>query len=204
VRTDHLDDAIRKARLASSMLMGAQHRLSAVVVQECSIVDSGAVGRTFIIAKREYGSVIAKAQATRDRLLQQLQQLQRPHRARVLKASAEERGEQRYVLGIVLQPDVVDLQGDVVSADEIRKAAWDWLRHFRNVGLQHKGLINGKVHVVESYIAPTDMQIGRERVLAGSWLLGVHVADDGLWADVKSGKLTAFSMGGFAKKEPLS
>lgn len=110
--------------------------------------------------------------------------------------------EQQYILGIVLEPEVVDAQGDIYSADEVKRAAWEYMVNFRNVGLMHRGLVNGKVRLVESYIAPIDMSVGGSTIKAGTWLMGLHVADDGLWGQVKSGGLTGLSIGGFAKKSP--
>lgn len=112
-------------------------------------------------------------------------------------------GEQRYALGIVLEPDVVDAQGDTYNSDEIRKAAWQYMINFRNVGLMHKGFVNGKAYLVESYIAPADMMIEGTQIKKGTWMLGLHVEDAELWAQVQSGGLTGLSIGGFAKKTPV-
>lgn len=112
-------------------------------------------------------------------------------------------GELRYSLGIVLEPETVDAQKDIYSADEVRKAAWDYMVNFRNVGLMHKGLVNHRVRLVESYIAPIDMNVGGSVIKAGTWLMGLHVNDDALWEQVKSGGLTGLSIGGFASKSPV-
>jgi hypothetical protein len=122
---------------------------------------------------------------------------------RLLKAD-ESTDELRYVLGIVLEPDVVDSQSDTYTAETIRQAAWDYLVHFRNRGLQHKALVNQGVELVESYIAPTNLSIGGQTVKAGTWLIGWHVLDDQIWAAIKSGALTGFSIGGVAEKIPLT
>lgn len=119
---------------------------------------------------------------------------------RTLKSSVAE--ELRYILGIVLEPEVVDGQKEIYSAEEIRKSAWMWLRDFRNIDLEHKLYVNDLVEVVESYVTTCDMQIGGQPVLAGTWLLGTVVKDDGMWADIKSGKLTGYSINGFSKKKP--
>src|SRR6185436_1562366 len=65
-------------------------------------------------------------------------------------------GDEHYILGIVLEPDVVDAQNDTYSADEVQQAEQRFMVEFRNVGLMHKGYINDKVKIVESYIAPVD------------------------------------------------
>lgn len=113
-------------------------------------------------------------------------------------------GELRYTLGIVLEPEVVDAQGDVYSADEIRKSAWEYMANFRNVGLMHKGLVNGKVRLVESFIAPCDMTLDGSTIHKGAWMMGLHVVDDEIWAKIKSGGLTGLSIGGFARRQPVT
>lgn len=114
-------------------------------------------------------------------------------------AKADEK-EQRYVLGIVLEPDVVDSQGDTYDAETIRKAAWLYMIEYRNVGLQHEQLINHAVKLVESYVAPVPLRIGDVDVAAGTWLAGYHVASDQIWEAVKRGDLTGLSIGGVATK----
>lgn len=119
---------------------------------------------------------------------------------RVLKA--EERGEQRFVLGVVLEPETVDAQEDIYSAEEVRKVAHRFLEEFRGLGLMHQVPVNGQVKIVESYLALDDMRIGEEDVKKGTWLLGVHVLSDALWAKVKAGDFTGFSIGGSARRVP--
>ena len=36
----------------------------------------------------------------------------------------------------------------------------------------------------------------------GTWLLAVHILADDLWAQVKDGQLTGFSIGGAARRVP--
>lgn len=122
---------------------------------------------------------------------------------RIVEVKKEEGGELRYLLGIVLEPDVVDAQDDTYTADEIRKTEWLFMEQFRNVGLQHKALINGMVNIVESYIAPVDMTVAGTVIKAGTWMMGLHVIDDEIWAKVKRGELTGLSIAGFARREPL-
>lgn len=113
-------------------------------------------------------------------------------------------GDLRLVTGIVLEPDVVDSQGDTYSADEIRKTAHLWMLEFQNIGLQHAKMVNDAASPVESWIAPVDTEIGGQAVKAGTWLLTVKVFDDSLWSAVKAGKLTGFSIGGFANREEIN
>jgi DNA adenine methylase len=110
--------------------------------------------------------------------------------------------DERFVLGIVLEPEVVDAQGDIYSAEEIRAAAHRFMEDFGGLGLMHRLRVNGQVKVLESYLAPTDFIIGELAVRKGTWLLAVRVLSDELWERVKSGDLTGFSIGGSARRVP--
>ncbi len=110
--------------------------------------------------------------------------------------------DERFVLGIVLEPEVVDAQGDIYSADEIRQAAHRFTEEFGGLGLMHRMRVNDQVKILESYLAPVDFDIAGVTVRKGTWLLGVHVISDELWGQVKEGALTGFSIGGTARKVP--
>jgi len=110
--------------------------------------------------------------------------------------------DERFVLGIVLEPEEVDAQKDIYSAAEIRTAAHRFMEDFQDVGLMHKMRVNGAVKIVESYLAPADLTVAGTHIKQGTWLLGVHVLSDALWEDVKDGKLTGFSIGGSARRVP--
>jgi hypothetical protein len=117
--------------------------------------------------------------------------------------------EERYVLGIVLEPDVVDSQDDTYDAETVRKSAHGWMERSAKLGLMHKSIIGGVAKegaavTVESYLAPVDFEIGGEPVKKGTWLMGVHVLDEDLWNDVKEGRLTGFSIGGESGWESVS
>ncbi len=117
------------------------------------------------------------------------------------KDAAEPAPEERFVLGVVLEPDVVDSQGDTYSADEVRKAAHRWMENYAQLGKQHSELVTGKLKILESFVAPIDFSIGEEVVKAGTWMLAIRVADDDLWTAVKSGSFTGFSIGGTAMRK---
>lgn len=106
----------------------------------------------------------------------------------------------RLVYCVVLEPDTVDLQKDVVSVEDIEKACHTYLVRSRIVGEQHVKKANADV--VESYIAPMDFEIGDQRVLKGSWVMVVKVHDDELWGKVQAGEITGFSIGGTAYRVP--
>ena len=72
--------------------------------------------------------------------------------ADLLKATTEA----QYTLSPILVPDKPDLQGDVVSADEIQKAVWGMPTHDKLMDLEHY-LVNEKLgRPVEKYVLPAD------------------------------------------------
>jgi hypothetical protein len=116
--------------------------------------------------------------------------------SRIIKA------DERYVLGIILEPEAVDAQNDIYSVEEIRGAAHTFMEKFRTMGLMHKAGVNDKVKILESYVTPCDMEVEGVPLKAGTWLMGVRVLDDELWKMVKDGALTGFSIGGSAIRKP--
>ncbi len=122
----------------------------------------------------------------------------------VVKRAVVSKDDQHYALGIVLEPDIIDAQNDTYSADDIRSAFEKFAEHYRNVGLMHKQMVNDKVQILENYIAPADFQSGDVMVKKGTWLMGVRVTDPDLWAGVKDGSITGFSIGGSAIRKPVA
>lgn len=111
--------------------------------------------------------------------------------------------DERFVLGVVLEPETVDAQKDIYSAEEIRKAAHRFMEDFGGaMGLMHEWIVTGKVKVLETYIAPVDFEVDGEKVKAGSWLLGARIVDDELWTQTKDGGFTGWSIGGDAVRTP--
>lgn len=118
----------------------------------------------------------------------------------VKKAEVDDEEDERTVLGIVLEPETVDSQKDIYSAEAIKQSAWGWAERWQKFGLMHVEIIPG-VRLLETYLAPVAFSIGDRRIKKGTWLLRVRVIDDAVWADVKSGKLTGFSIGGTANRQ---
>lgn len=108
--------------------------------------------------------------------------------------------ELRYVLGVVLEPDGVDAQGDTIDAETIRKACWVYMMEFQNRGLQHKQLVNQAVKLVECWITKREETYGSRTLKAGTWLAGYYIPDDDIWEAVKTGKLAGLSIGGVSTK----
>lgn len=116
--------------------------------------------------------------------------------------------EEQYVLGIVLEPlkemGKTDSQKDLYSAEEVRKAAYGFMEEFANMGVQHTELANDKIKILETWIQREDATIEGVEVTKGTWLMGVRIVDADLWARVKKGDITGFSIGGIASRTPVS
>jgi hypothetical protein len=127
-----------------------------------------------------------------------VQKLQRHalfHEIRLLKRDTI---EERYVLGVVLEPEEIDSQGHVYAEDEVRKAAHGFLEIHARMGLMHKQDVTGKIKILESFLSPVAMDIEGVIVKKGTWLLGARIVDDELWEGVKNGKFNGWSIGGTA------
>ena len=112
--------------------------------------------------------------------------------------------EERFVLGVVLEPEVRDSQHDIYSAAEIRKACHVYMENFRGNTLMHERHIEGRVVLLENYIAPTDFVVGQQAVKGGTWLQAYRVVDDEMWKACLKGDLTGLSIGGSALREPAA
>lgn len=119
-----------------------------------------------------------------------------------LKADAPK----RIVWGIVLEPEVEDAHGDIVSAADVELAAHRFLYQRRPIALQHIFDAPDVVRPVESYIAPADFTVetarGPELVRKGSWVLAVHIPDPELWTLVEREGFTGWSLAGWGTKTP--
>lgn len=108
--------------------------------------------------------------------------------------------EKKIVIGAVYSPYVdgdestVDTQGMATSAEEIEKAAYEFMEKYRQIDKQHN-FRPGFGNVVESYIAKAGDPLFPE----GTWVLGVRVTDDSVWNQIKKGEITGFSLAGSAR-----
>ncbi len=109
--------------------------------------------------------------------------------------------DKQTITGVVLQPEITDGQGDIMSADVIEEAAETFLSQFNKatkLGLLHKDF-KKNFELLQSFIAPHDLVIGGKTVKQGSWIIKVRVISASIWKQVKDGKLTGFSIGGKAR-----
>lgn len=98
--------------------------------------------------------------------------------------------------------DVIDRQGDVIKADELVKATTEFMKSVRTAKAMHQG---GQVgQVVHSFPLTTEIakSLGIETNREG-WIVGLHVTDNNVWKQVKSGVLKAFSIGGTGQRKEI-
>lgn len=95
---------------------------------------------------------------------------------------------------------LVDKHGDVIRTETMEKACNEFMKDVRVGKLMHQGEQVGQiVHsfpITNEIMSALDIQSDKE-----GWITGYHVTDDALWQDVKTGKYTAFSIGGSATKD---
>lgn len=123
--------------------------------------------------------------------------------------------EKRLVTGPLLVPEKIDLQNEIVSADEIEIAAHNYMTKLtfqkdedflKSIGLDPRvdqGFMHSdftrKLAVVESYIAPVDFTLNERKVVKGTWMATMKIFDDEVWNLIKAGKIRGFSIGGRAR-----
>lgn len=110
--------------------------------------------------------------------------------------------DQHLVYGIVLEPNTVDAQDDTVSMQEIEEAAHNYMLKSQTIGNSHR--TEAKAKIVQSYIAPTDFEIGGQVVKKGSWVMVTKVFDDSLWQSIKKGDFTGYSIGGMGNRTQIT
>ena len=151
-------------------------RITNLIPSHVSIVDKAANKRSFLLMKSD----------------------QQPNVEADVKLLKRDEAQQ-IVYGVVYEPDVVDAHGDFMDAEDIEKAAHVFLKEFRNIDKQHD--FTSKVgEVIESYIAPTDFELGGQTVTKGTWMMAVKVVDD-VWTGIQKGEYTGFSLAGYGNVE---
>lgn len=107
----------------------------------------------------------------------------------------------QIVGGVVYEPEVVDTQGDITSADEIREAMYHFMEKYAvdtsRIKVQHAGHTY-QFPILETFQPEQNITRGGKTVKKGSWWMMVKVTNDAVWKDITDGRLNAFSMGGTA------
>lgn len=125
----------------------------------------------------------------------------------VAKAAADPEDSVR-VVGIVSKPEDPDSEGTVISAEEIERANFGFMKDFGVMGFMHQKDVSSSVVLIQNVIAPTDILFPKsdgttKTVTKGTWYQELYTEDPDLVSRIRKGQLTGLSIGGFAKVEDL-
>jgi len=112
------------------------------------------------------------------------------------------------MFGIVMKPEVPDVEGDVTSAEEIRRANERFMRDFQTVGFMHKKDVSDKIKIIQNVIAPIDFDFplpdgGAKKIAKDTWYQELFSDDPDIVNRVRTKKLNGLSIGGFARRVPV-
>ncbi|MDR4942917.1 XkdF-like putative serine protease domain-containing protein [Bacillus wiedmannii] len=156
-----------------------KRKLKNLQVSHVSYVENGANQRNFFLTKSEEQPNFEKS-------------------VKVIKSDDE---AERLVYGIVYEPDTIDSHGDFADEKTIEKAAHEFMLKYRQIDKNHD-FVAGVGEVVESYIAPADMELNGEPVKKGTWILTTK-ADEETWEAIKKGEFQGYSLAGVAETEVI-
>lgn len=117
---------------------------------------------------------------------------------KVIKGLDQELMQVTYV---AMKPGV-DLHGDLVELDEIRKAKESFNKSMMRANLFHL-VMTDSFEVCESYLAPCDMVLNEHFVEKGTWLITLQVFDPSLWELIKNDEITGISIAATARVETI-
>jgi hypothetical protein len=100
---------------------------------------------------------------------------------------------------------IVDSQDDMIEPAELESAVYDYVLKSREGDVNHDE--STVARLVESLVITPEklekMGLPKDS-LPTSWWLGFHVEDEAVWKRVAGGELKAFSIGGTAKRVPVT
>lgn len=156
-----------------------KRKLKNLQVSHVSYVNAGANKREFFLTKFDEKPNFEKE-------------------VRVIKSEDEEK---RLVYGIVYEPGVLDSHNDFADESTIEKAAHEFMLKYRQIDKDHD-FQAGVGEVVESYIAPADMEVNGETITKGTWIL-VTKATEEVWEAIQKGDYKGYSLAGVAETEVI-
>jgi rubrerythrin len=106
------------------------------------------------------------------------------------------------VYGVVLHANKPDLQGDIMSAEDIRTAMHGFMEEFRTINKDHADDIDACP--VECWQATEPGKLGETEYWPGSWLMGSKINDPSMLASVNRGEYKSYSIEGSGVRVPLS
>lgn len=113
--------------------------------------------------------------------------------------------DRQYVFGwasVAVHKDgasIEDLQGDVIAPEDLEEAGYQFALHYRETGEMHQGAPVGKL--IESVVFTpeklTAMGLAPDALPQAMWV-GFHIEDPAIFAKVKTGEYSMFSIQGTA------
>lgn len=91
--------------------------------------------------------------------------------------------EHRHIRLLIQQPDSETSEG------EVRKDCYSWMEHSQEIHNAGQ-LVNGKIKIIESMLAPTDIRVNGRKIKKGSWMMLLQVNDSKLLEDLRAGIFT--------------
>ncbi len=115
--------------------------------------------------------------------------------------------EQRMAMFVVLEPDTVDLHGDIYSEEEVEKACNNFNLYCNKANLFHR-VETEEAKIVQSFIAPVAMTLDSgQEIRKGTWLQWWYFPEtetgETIWKGVKTGDINGVSIGAKATTEKL-
>ncbi len=109
--------------------------------------------------------------------------------------------EKHLVYGVVYAPNEIDSQGDYTTAEEIEKAAHNFMKEGRvgNIDRHHSFAAEDGAFVAESWIIKAGDPVFPDEK-EGAWAISVKIEDEELWEEVKKQEIGGLSIGGMADK----
>jgi Putative phage serine protease XkdF len=111
-----------------------------------------------------------------------------------------------FILGPVLTPEKADRQGDIISVEEIEKAAHSYVQNCQAAGVLHKVRLKKRDAVlVESYtVRSPNYEINGVPIEVGSWVVGFRIYEPQIRASIKNGTFRGFSIHGDSWTRPIA
>lgn len=99
---------------------------------------------------------------------------------------------------------MIDHSGDIVDIEEIEQAAYKFVKFWRDGSDNHER--GGVAVLVESMVFTQEKAAALgipAGILPSGWWVGFEVLEDEVWAKVKSGEYSMFSIEGSAVRKPV-
>lgn len=205
---DHIDEAVAKD-MTDDDLLGVWSRLHAMHAATLrakepveALVKVARVVRAQLEERgRKLGHTLLAKHAIDPITIRLLEadEVQKHSDVRPVLCQADDEDEpKRVIYAVAMEPDVEDAHGEQTTAENIEAAAWGFLSNAHAINVEHRGP-DVDAEVVESFIAPSDLDIGGTTVRKASWVVGIRLSRE-LFARAQKGDFGGVSVEGLARR----